>query len=54
MQRVPGAMFRLGVRRPEWDEPKSLHSASFELDEDALPVGTAVLAATALEYLNQS
>ena len=54
MQRVPGAMFRLGVRRPEWDEPKSLHSASFELDEDALPVGTAVLAATALKYLNQS
>ena len=53
MQRVPGAMFRLGVRRPGWDEPKFLHSASFELDEEALPVGSAVLAATALEYLNQ-
>ena len=54
MQRVPGAMFRLGVRRPQWDEPRSLHSATFELDEEALPVGTAVLAATALEYLRQT
>jgi metal-dependent amidase/aminoacylase/carboxypeptidase family protein len=50
--RVPGAMFWLGVvservPRPVW------HSASFDLDEDALPVGAAVLAASALRLMHR-
>lgn len=49
-ERVPGAMFWLGVTsqrvpRPVW------HSADFDLDEDALPVGAAVLAGAALHLL---
>lgn len=51
LQRVPGAMFRLGVQHPSWNEPRNTHSSSFDLDEDALPIGTAVMAATALTYL---
>ncbi len=51
LQRVPGAMFRLGVQHPSWDEPKTTHSSSFDLDEDALPIGTAVMTATALTFL---
>jgi metal-dependent amidase/aminoacylase/carboxypeptidase family protein len=51
LQRVPGAMFRLGVQHPSWQEPRDTHSSSFDLDEDALPIGTAVMAATALTYL---
>lgn len=49
-QRAPGAMFRLGVRRP--GGPASyLHTATFDLDEDALPIGAAVLAETALRFV---
>ena len=53
LQRVPGAMFRLGVQHPSWSEPRNTHSSSFDLDEDALPIGTAVMAATALDYLTR-
>lgn len=51
LQRVPGAMFRLGVRHPSWQHVYSTHSSSFDLDEEALPVGAAVMAATALRFL---
>ncbi|HLH71580.1 MAG TPA: M20 family metallopeptidase [Candidatus Dormibacteraeota bacterium] len=52
LQRVPGAMLRLGVRSPEWPEPRPVHTARFELDESALPIGVAVLAEVALEFLS--
>jgi amidohydrolase len=52
LQRVPGAMFRLGVQHPSWTEARTTHSSSFDLDEDALPVGAAVMAATALKFLD--
>jgi amidohydrolase len=51
LQRVPGAFGFLGVRKPEWTEPRYTHSSSFDLDEDALPLGAAVLAATAMRFL---
>ena len=47
---APGAMFTLGTRiegRPLYE----LHHPKFDLDERALPVGTAVLAETALRFL---
>jgi amidohydrolase len=50
-QRVPGAMFYLGVRHPSWDAPKTTHTSSFDLDEDALPIGAAMLAGTAMRFL---
>ena len=49
---VPGALFCLGVRRPSWAEPRGMHTATFDLDESALPIGAAMLAGTALRFLD--
>ncbi|HEY8864804.1 MAG TPA: M20 family metallopeptidase [Candidatus Dormibacteraeota bacterium] len=51
LQRVPGAMLMLGVKNPSWTDPKPAHTAQFDLDEAALPLGTAAYAAMALEFL---
>jgi amidohydrolase len=51
LERVPGAMFRLGTMMSEWKTRKPHHTADFDMDETALPVGTAMLAATAVKYL---
>jgi amidohydrolase len=48
--KIPGAMFWLGVTSPRVPLPV-WHSSSFDLDEDCLPVGAAVLAAAALRLL---
>jgi amidohydrolase len=48
-QMVPGAMFSLGCRI-EGDE-RQHHSPHFDIDEGCLPIGTAILAASALRYL---
>jgi amidohydrolase len=48
---VPGALFCLGVRHPSWTEPRGMHTATFDLDESALPLGAAMLAGTALRFL---
>lgn len=47
---APGAMYTLGTRI-EGREVYELHHPKFDLDERALPVGTAVLAETALRFL---
>lgn len=54
LQKVPGAMLSLGVKAPEWEAPKPVHTATFDIDESALPVGAACLASTALEFLGRS
>ncbi len=46
---APGAMFRLGCRI-EGDERKG-HSPKFDLDENCLPIGAAILAESALRYV---
>lgn len=48
--RVPGAMFWLGVTSERVTNPV-WHSATFDLDEDALPIGAMVLAASARSLL---
>jgi amidohydrolase len=48
-RRVPGVMAFVGVRTG--DELRPLHSPTFDLDESALPVGAAILAASALRVL---
>jgi amidohydrolase len=48
---VPGAMFTLGTLI-EGDE-RILHHPRFDIDERAMPIGTAVLAAAVLKYLRQ-
>jgi hippurate hydrolase len=53
LQRVPGAFGFVGVRKREWEMPRANHNSSFDMDEDALPLGTAVLAATALRFLER-
>ncbi len=48
----PGAMFSLGVRAP--GAPiRPVHTPDFDLDENALPIGAAILAETALRLLQQ-
>ena len=48
--RVPGAMFWLGVTSERVPKP-IWHSPTFDLDEDALPIGAMVLAASAQRLL---
>ena len=47
LDRVPGAMARLGVRAPASDRPYDLHQSGFDVDEDAIGVGVRVLVAAA-------
>lgn len=49
-QRAPGCYFHLGIRTPG-EPPRRAHSPTFDVDEEALPVGAAVLAAAALRFL---
>ena len=50
MENAPGAMFNLGVQK-NGHEDYELHHPKFDLDERALPLGTAVLVETALRFL---
>jgi amidohydrolase len=50
LQHVPGAFFRFGARRPEW-EPMPLHSPRFDIDEDVLAVGARFFDALARRAL---
>jgi amidohydrolase len=52
MELAPGAMFNLGVQKEE-HEDYPLHHPKFDLDERALPLGTAVLVETVLRFLNK-
>jgi amidohydrolase len=51
-EKAPGAMFRLGVK-PKDREIGGLHEATFDLDEDALPIGAAMFVETALRFLKK-
>lgn len=53
LQKVPGAMLWLGVKHPSWPEPKPVHTATFDIDESALPIGSSALAGVALDYLKR-
>ncbi len=46
---VPGAMFGLGCRIEE--EPRMIHNPHFDINENCLAVGTAMLAETALRMM---
>jgi amidohydrolase len=50
LSHAPGAMARLGVRRPG-GAPYDLHQGSFDVDERCIDVGVRLLVATALEAL---
>ncbi len=53
MKHAPGAMFTLGTQKAG-HEGYLLHHPKFDLDERALPIGTAMLAETAKRFLLQS
>ncbi len=48
---VPSALFRLGVRPLDQKEYPTLHSAQFDFNDDALPVGMKMLCELARRYL---
>jgi amidohydrolase len=49
---APGAMFTLGTQKKGHEE-YLLHHPKFDLDERALPIGTAMLVETAKRFLDQ-
>ncbi|MBK7950522.1 MAG: amidohydrolase [Deltaproteobacteria bacterium] len=51
LERTPGAMMLLGVRAPGVADPAPCHSTRMLLDEDAMPIGTALHAAIATRFL---
>ena len=53
LDRVPGAMFRLGVRTPG-GPTYDLHQGNLRVDDRAVAVGAKVLAAVAAEALGGS
>jgi amidohydrolase len=50
-ERVPGLMFRLGVRNEGKGIVHPLHHPRFDVDEEVLPLGSALLADVALRWL---
>ncbi|MBI5945178.1 MAG: amidohydrolase [Chloroflexi bacterium] len=50
MEHAPGAMFMLGTRK-EGHEEYPFHHPKFDIEERAFPLGTAILAETALRFL---
>jgi amidohydrolase len=50
LQKIPGAMFRLGVGRP--DEWLDLHQGNFDVAEEAIEIGVRVLARSAVRSLS--
>ncbi|NPV56884.1 MAG: amidohydrolase [Anaerolineae bacterium] len=47
---APGAMFSLGAMQPG-GSPRMLHTPTFDIDENALPIGAAMLAECALQLM---
>jgi amidohydrolase len=52
LEHAPGAMFTLGTQK-EGHEEFLLHHPKFDIDESAMPIGTAMLAETAMRFLKQ-
>ena len=52
LEKVPGAMFRLGVMNKKLKADKPWHSPEFMVDEAAIPFGTALLAAAVIDFLD--
>ena len=50
---IPATFWMLGVRQPELESVPGLHNPQFIPDEDALPLGAAMLASSAIEWLKR-
>lgn len=53
LQRKPGAIFRLGCAPPGQAGRLFVHTDSFDVDEETLVYGGALMAAAAMEYLSE-
>jgi amidohydrolase len=53
MKHAPGAMFTLGTQKKGHEE-FLLHHPRFDIDERAMPIGTAILAETAIRFLRDA
>ena len=49
---IPGTFWMLGIRPPHLDFTPGLHNSKFILDENALPIGAALLVNAALQHLS--
>ena len=54
LQKVPGAMFRLGIRNTAIKADKPWHSPEFIVDEEAIYYGTSLLVSATLDYLQSA
>ncbi|MGI8856865.1 MAG: M20 metallopeptidase family protein [Thermomicrobiales bacterium] len=52
LEKVPGAMMRLGTGNVSRGLTSGVHHPKFDVDEEALPLGVALMTAIAMEYLN--
>jgi amidohydrolase len=52
-EKVPGVLFRLGTSNKKKGITSPLHSAHFDIDEDAMAIGTSVMSWIAVNYLNK-
>ncbi len=52
LQKVPGSFLRLGIRNPKKHAVYPWHHPKFTVDEDAIKVGSAVLAGIAFDFLS--
>lgn len=50
-QAAPGSFLRLGTHNPAWPQRYPVHTSTFRIDEDALPIGAAALAAAAVKWM---
>jgi metal-dependent amidase/aminoacylase/carboxypeptidase family protein len=50
IQDIPGAMFFLGCEIE--DDTRRHHDARFDINEDCMPIGAAILASAALKFLS--
>jgi amidohydrolase len=52
-QQAPGSFLRVGVANPNWEKVYYVHTPQFRMDEDALPIGAAALAAAAVKWMQE-
>ncbi|KAM5559403.1 hypothetical protein ABKV19_020850 [Rosa sericea] len=51
-EKIPAALFVVGIRNKTLKADKHLHSPNFFIDEEALPIGAALNAAVTISYLD--
>jgi amidohydrolase len=52
-QEIPACFYRLGTGNPDKGITSFIHTPTFDIDEDALPVGTGLMAWNAIQELRQ-